>query len=165
MVDIEIDSIDDLICNVKEAMKSFFYNKTESDSRYSQTGHNHDSRYYTESEIDTQMSGKAASNHTHTYDSTLNNTSTNAAQNKTIYAALDDKADATHTHTTDTTMDSTSTNPVQNRIIKAALDGKSDNGHTHTGATTSAAGFMSASDKAKLNGIENNAKNTIIDSS
>jgi len=44
-----------------------------------------------------------------------------------------------------------------------ALDaGKSDSGHGHDAATTSAAGFMSASDKSKLNGIAAGAQvNTI----
>jgi hypothetical protein len=34
------------------------------------SSHNHDSRYYTESEIDTKLNGKAASNHTHTMNLT-----------------------------------------------------------------------------------------------
>ena len=37
--------------------------------------------------------------------------------------------------------------------LNTALSGKAATGHTHTDATTSAAGFMSASDKTKLNGI------------
>ena len=32
----------------------------------SDTGHNHDDRYYTESEINTKLNGKANSSHTHT---------------------------------------------------------------------------------------------------
>ena len=43
--------------------------------------------------------------------------------------------------------------------LQGALDGKSANGHGHSDATTSAPGFMSAADKAKLNGIATNANN------
>ena len=37
--------------------------------------------------------------------------------------------------------------------IKTALNGKSDTGHTHSAVTTSVNGFMSTSDKAKLDGL------------
>ena len=42
---------------------------------------------------------------------------------------------------------------------QAALGGKSDSGHAHGAATTSAAGFMSAADKTKLDGVAENANN------
>ena len=42
---------------------------------------------------------------------------------------------------------------------QTALAGKSDTGHTHAEATTSAAGFMSAADKTKLDGVEAGANN------
>ena len=42
---------------------------------------------------------------------------------------------------------------------QAALGGKSDSGHAHGAATTSAAGFMSAADKGKLDGVAENANN------
>lgn len=41
------------------------YTKTESDGRYSQTSHTHDSRYYTESEMDTKLSNKSDTSHNH----------------------------------------------------------------------------------------------------
>lgn len=41
--------------------------------------------------------------------------------------------------------------------VKSMLSGKADTGHTHDAATTSAAGFMSAADKTKLDGIETGA--------
>lgn len=59
----------------------------------------------------------------------------------------------------DSSLSGTSTNPVQNKAVKAALDGKSSTGHTHTAATTTAAGFLSAADKRKLNGVDENANN------
>ena len=37
--------------------------------------------------------------------------------------------------------------------IKTALNGKSNTGHTHSAVTTSVNGFMSTSDKAKLDGL------------
>lgn len=43
--------------------------------------------------------------------------------------------------------------------VTAALNDKAAKGHTHSAATTSAAGFMSASDKTKLNGIASGANN------
>lgn len=36
-------------------------------NQFAQADHNHDDRYYTESEIDTKLSGKANSSHTHNY--------------------------------------------------------------------------------------------------
>ena len=66
---------------------------------------------------------------------------------------LDGIASGANKTIVDTALNTTSTNPVQNRAVKEALDGKSDSGHTHADATTSAAGFMSASDKSKLDGI------------
>ena len=59
----------------------------------------------------------------------------------------------------DSSLSGTSTNPVQNKAVKAALDGKSSTGHTHAAATTTAAGFLSAADKRKLNGVDENANN------
>lgn len=61
--------------------------------------------------------------------------------------------------TVDSTLSSTSKNPVQNRTVKAALDGKAGTGHTHSAASATAAGFLSAADKRKLNGVDENANN------
>lgn len=41
--------------------------------------------------------------------------------------------------------------------LQSTLDSKAASGHTHSAATTSAAGFMSAADKTKLNGIATGA--------
>ena len=41
-------------------------NLTPANIGASAEGHTHDDRYYTESEIDTKLSGKANSSHTHT---------------------------------------------------------------------------------------------------
>src|SRR5690606_9470070 len=52
------------------------------------TTHTHDDRYYTESEVNTQMAGKAAASHTHT-----------TVQVTGLDAALAEKASTSHTHT------------------------------------------------------------------
>lgn len=137
-----IDSLADLLCNIKEAMQTHFYPKNESDNRYSEknhthpvdnelksnstypvqnkivkaaidgkaptshthaissvTGlqgelndkadanHNHDSRYYTETEVDTKLNGKANSNHNHAIADVTN-----------LQSTLNNKAAASHTH-------------------------------------------------------------------
>ena len=43
--------------------------------------------------------------------------------------------------------------------LARVIAGKADSGHTHSDATTSAAGFMSATDKTKLDGVASNANN------
>ena len=50
--------------------------------------HTHDDRYYTETEIDTKLNGKAASSHTHTIANITN-----------LQTTLDGKAASSHTHT------------------------------------------------------------------
>ena len=45
--------------------------------------------------------------------------------------------------------------------LQALLDAKSDTSHGHAAATTSAAGFMAAADKSKLDGIAANANNYV----
>ena len=53
----------------------------------------------------------------------------------------------------DTALSSTSTNPVQNKVINSALAGKSASSHTHSVASSTANGFMSSTDKEKLDEI------------
>lgn len=55
--------------------------------------------------------------------------------------------------TVDGALSTTSTNPVQNKVVTAALNGKAASTHTHGNATPSSAGFMSAADKTKLDGL------------
>lgn len=43
--------------------------------------------------------------------------------------------------------------------LQASIDSKADSTHTHANATTDDSGFMSASDKTKLDGVANNANN------
>lgn len=65
-----------------------------------------------------------------------------------IASVIAGKANTSHTHAIS---DITS--------LQSALDGKSSTSHTHSDATTSVAGFMSAADKTKLDGIAANANN------
>ena len=58
----------------------------------------------------------------------------------------------------DSALSLTSANPVENKVITAALANKAS---TAT-ATQSAAGLMSAADKAKLDGIERGANKTTV---
>lgn len=48
--------------------------------------------------------------------------------------------------------------------VQTQLNGKSASNHTHSAATTSANGYMSSTDKAKLNGVEAGATKTTVDS-
>lgn len=80
---VDIDNIQDLICNIKDAMKDVFMPRDELNTTYSKT------------------------NHTHTVDSSLSATSTNPVQNKAIKTqfnnvdtALNGKANVDHTHGT-----------------------------------------------------------------
>ena len=50
-------------------------------------------------------------------DNTINNTSENPVQNKTIYGALATKADKSELPTIDDELSTTSENPVQNKVI------------------------------------------------
>jgi len=79
--DTTIENIQDLICNIKDAMKDVFMPRDELSNTY------------------------AAKNHTHPIDNALNGNSTNPVQNKVIKAKTDSidtaiagKADRDHTH-------------------------------------------------------------------
>ena len=78
---VDIDSIQDLLCNIKDAMKDVFMPRTELSQTYSPL------------------------NHTHPVDSSLSSSSTNPVQNKviktktdSIETALSNKAASDHTH-------------------------------------------------------------------
>lgn len=79
--EIIIENIQDLLCNIKEAMTDVFMPRTELNTTYAQK------------------------NHTHPIDSSLDSTSTNPVQNKAVKAktdsiesALTGKSDTNHTH-------------------------------------------------------------------
>lgn len=100
-------------------------------------------------------------------------TSTAGLMSASDKSKLDGIATGANKITVDSALSSTSTNPVQNKVINSAISNlnalvgdtavstqisnaianKANASHTHSAATTSAAGFMSASDKSKLDGI------------
>lgn len=113
--------------------------------------HIHDDRYYTEAEVDNKLDGKV--------DVIIGkglSTEDFTTAEKTKLANL---SEGGNDITIDSSLSLTSTNPVQNKVINAALLGKAAAIHTHSTATTTIAGFMSAADKSKLNGIDDGANN------
>lgn len=86
--------------------------------------HNHDDRYYTESEVNTALNGKQATLISGTNIKTINNTSLLGSGNISIQGG--------GTVTVDDSLSTTSTNPVQNKVITGALNGKANSSHTHT---------------------------------
>ena len=108
-----------------------------------------------------KLDGIAAGATKTTLDSTMSGSSNNPVANQVVKQYVDDKVAAAGSNiTVDATLSGTSTNPVQNKAIKAALDGKAST----AAATTSAAGLMSAADKAKLDGIASGATKVTVDS-
>ena len=90
-----------------------------------------------------------------TVDSALSSTSTNPVQNKVINSALAGKAASSHNHSAANITSGTlaiARIPTGTSSSTVALGN-----HTHNAATTSTAGFMSAADKSKLDGISSNA--------
>ena len=156
---VEIDSIADLLCNIKEAMKTYFYTKSQTNDLLddkADSNHNHDTRYYNISTMDTKLAQKADSNHNHD----------DRYYSKTVMDdALADKAPLVHTHPIDSAIIADSSNPVKNSVIKSALDNKASIDHNHNAATASAAGFMSTEMFVKLRDIQPEANKTIVDSS
>ena len=92
-------------------------------SDYPPSTHNHDDRYYTESEVDTALNGKQATLISGTNIKTINNTSLLGSGNISIQGG--------GTVTVDDSLSTTSTNPVQNKVITGALNGKANSSHTH----------------------------------
>ena len=100
----------------------------------SATGHNHDERYYTETEMNTKLNGKANSSHSHSISNITN-----------LQSALDSKSATGHNHDeryyTETEMNtklngkanSSHSHSISNITnLQSALDSKSDNGHSHS---------------------------------
>lgn len=102
--------------------------------------------------------------------------------------ALDSKANLTHEHTTTQIADLDAilialqdglngkaaiahTHPISQitdlqsslNTLQSSINSKAETGHAHAAATTSAAGFMSAADKSKLDGLGGSSNPTIAD--
>ena len=129
---------------------SEFITSEEASGAYAAKSHTHDDRYYTETEVDGFLDGKANVSHAHTIENVTG-----------LQDALDEKADVGSV--TLTSLGVTATAEELNYMdgvtsnVQTQLDGKADSAHTHANATTSTAGFMSAEDKTKLEGVETGA--------
>lgn len=127
---------------------SGFVTSEEASGAYAAKSHTHDDRYYTETEVDGLLDGKADASHTHTIENVTG-----------LQDALDGKADVGSV--TLTSLGVTATAEELNYMdgvtsnVQTQLEGKADSAHTHANATTSNAGFMSADDKTKLDGLKN----------
>ena len=89
--------------------------------------HNHDDRYYTESEMNTKLNAKA--------NTTVATTSANGLMSSTDKVKLNGIATGANKTTVDSALSSTSTNPVQNKVVKSQVDSlnsaKANKDHTH----------------------------------
>lgn len=121
--------------------------------------------------LQTALDGKALSSHDHdsdyepiivskltafnkNYEATATNIKMNGTQ---AVGSLDTIARGDHVHPVDTSRAPVShTHSIANVTnLQTTLDGKAASVHSHADATTSVAGFMSAADKTKLNGLSN----------
>ena len=117
---------------------------------FAQRVHNHDDRYYTESEINTKISALQTTD--------TNNLKAAKDYTDTKVAALVDSAPET-LDTLNELSAALGDDPNFAATMATSLGNKADKGHTHADATTSAAGFMTAAMVTKLNGIAEDANN------
>ena len=82
----------------------------------SPTGHTHDDRYYTETEMNTKLNGKANSSHNHSISNITN-----------LQSALDSKSNTGHDHTSDEIHYAYD----QNVSVTTILENKAAKNHTH----------------------------------
>lgn len=100
------------------------------------------SGYYTKEQVDSLISGLPVAGHTHDDRYYTENEIDEKIQ--TLNTAIGGKAASDHQHDDRYYTESE---------VDTLLSGKANTGHTHDAATQSAAGFMSAADKMKLDGI------------
>lgn len=89
-------------------------NVTNKPATFTPSAHNHDDRYYTESEVDTKLSAKAG-----TAVATTSAAGLMSAADKTKLDGLSQTS-----ITVDSALSTTSTNPAQNKVITVALNSK-----------------------------------------
>lgn len=83
---------------------------------------------YMKTEVDTKLSSKADSNHTHTTATV----SVNGFLSKEDKSKLDGIATKANKTVVDSSLSSSSTNPVQNKVVNNALNGKANSSHSHS---------------------------------
>jgi len=98
------------LIDAKSDFSGSYNDLTDVPTSFPPTSHNHDDRYYTESEVDTALNSKADTSHTHTISNVTD-----------LQTTLDGKASSTHTHTI---------SDVTN--LQTTLDGKASSSHSHS---------------------------------
>ena len=115
----------------------------------------HDGRYYTETEMDTKLGGKANTNHGHSSSTQSVNGFMSAADKKKLDGMATNANN--YSHPTSSGNKHIPSGGSSGQILRWSADGTatwgSDNNTTYGAATQSANGLMSAADKKKLDGI------------
>lgn len=130
-----------------------YYKKTEIDSKVraledeldtkSDTGHTHDDRYYTESEMDSKLSGKASSSHTH--DDRYYTEGEIDSKIISIEDELDTKAS--------TNIATTNSDGLMSSADKTKLDGLSESGSSSTAILKQCQDIRSLSTKLNIGSV------------
>ena len=143
--------------------------------------------FYTKDEVNTQLSNKANTSHSHSDDDvsvTTANYGEGINQNTfngylsydmlTVKDKLNGIDEGANKTTVDSSLSTSSTNPVQNKVIQTALDEKANTEHTHADYDISTDGAWEFNEGLtsqfkinnelwevydKVNGIDNNANN------
>lgn len=106
---------------------------------YPPSDHSHDGRYYTEAKTDAMLAGKADAGHGHTRAQIADFPASLPASDVYAWAKAPSKPSYT-----------------------AAEVGAAGSSHGHTTATAKTAGFLAAADKAKLDGVAENANAYVL---
>lgn len=118
----------ELQVNLKEWLKKLVYMKTEVDTKLSsKAASNHTHSISNVTNLQTTLNGKANVNHSHDSASS----SANGFLSKEDKSKLDGIATKANKTVVDSSLSSSSTNPVQNKVVNSALNGKAKVSHTH----------------------------------
>lgn len=115
-------------------LDKFYYKITKINellSGKSDIGHNHDERYYTETETDGIING-LSNQINEKANKTTATTSANGLMSKEDKSKLDGIATEANKTVVDSSLSSSSTNPVQNKVVNSALNGKANSTHNHS---------------------------------
>lgn len=135
-----MSTVEKLICNLKDEVSKWFYQKTEVDSKLnSKAEANHTHSISGVSDLQSSLDGKADEGHTHTLDDVTDLSVASSQGNGLMSSAdkikLDGVEEGANKIVVDSAMSESSVNPVQNKIVKAELDSlnstKANTGHTH----------------------------------
>lgn len=119
------------------------------------SSHTHDDKYYTETEIDSKLSGKANSSHGNHVPTTQTASNNTFLRNDNTWATVTPAnigaAASSHTHKVSNISDLTATATELNYMdgvtsnVQTQLDGKSNSSHTHSYAGSSSVGGSATS--------------------